>query len=61
MSATRTTEISMTRLTPNRSASRPTIGLATPKITPLIDQKPEIAARFHWNSELSGLRKVPKA
>jgi hypothetical protein len=61
MTATRTMQTNITRLTPNRSASRPTIGDATANITPLIEKKPEIASLLQWNSDLSGLKKSPKA
>jgi hypothetical protein len=61
MTATRTTQINITRLTPNRSASRPTIGDATANITPLIDKKPEISSRLQWKFGAERFEKEPKS
>src|ERR1700732_381980 len=61
MTAYRTAQVTITRFIPNRSASRPKKGEATAYITPLIEVKPETASLLQWNSELSGLKKRPKA
>src|SRR6202051_651589 len=51
----------MTLFIPKRSARRPKKGQATAYITPLIEVKPEMDSLLQWNSELSGLKKRPKA
>src|ERR1700681_3532108 len=56
-----TAQTKITFFIPKRSARRPKKGQATAYITPLIEVKPETASLLQWNSELSGLKKRPKA
>src|ERR1700676_2096363 len=56
-----TAQTKITFFIPKRSARRPKKGQATAYITPLIEVKPEMASLLQLNSELSGLKKRPKA